>query len=50
MRLSFREGGEREAYKRLKGVLSDKAWERAVEPVRVERGGGGIGEFTPCWN
>lgn len=28
VRLSFRKGGEKEAYKRLKNVLSDKVWER----------------------
>ena len=28
VRLSFRKGGEKEAYRRLKNVLSDKAWER----------------------
>lgn len=46
VRLSFRKGGEREAYKRLKGVLSDKVWERIAAPKpRVQRSGaGGIGE------
>ena len=28
VRLSFRKGGDKEAYRRLKNVLSDKAWER----------------------
>ncbi|OCF60551.1 ESCRT-II complex subunit VPS36 [Kwoniella mangroviensis CBS 10435] len=30
VRLSFRRGGEKEVYKRLKAVLSDKAWERGL--------------------
>ncbi|WWC61839.1 uncharacterized protein I303_104424 [Kwoniella dejecticola CBS 10117] len=30
VRLSFRKGGVQEAYKKLKAVLSDKAWERGV--------------------
>ncbi|WWC89383.1 uncharacterized protein L201_004306 [Kwoniella dendrophila CBS 6074] len=30
VRLSFRKGGEKEAYNRLKAVLSDKAWERGL--------------------
>ncbi|TXT08371.1 uncharacterized protein COLE_05295 [Cutaneotrichosporon oleaginosum] len=42
VRFSFRRGGEREAYRRLKGVLSDKVWERAgISAVRDTRGGGG---------
>ncbi|BEJ01532.1 hypothetical protein CcaverHIS631_0602140 [Cutaneotrichosporon cavernicola] len=30
VRFSFRRGGEREAYRRLKGVLSDRVWERVA--------------------
>jgi ESCRT-II complex subunit VPS36 len=49
VRLSFRRGGERDAYKRLKGVLSDKVWERVAapnaRPARARAGGGGIGEL-----
>jgi ESCRT-II complex subunit VPS36 len=30
VRFSFRMGGEKEAYRRLKNVLSDKGWERKV--------------------
>ena len=36
LRISFRRGGEKEAYKRLRAVLSAKAWERD----RTDRGGG----------
>ncbi|MDA4805486.1 hypothetical protein NY486_06240, partial [Enterobacter hormaechei] len=30
VRLSFRKDGVKEAYRRLKGVLSDKVWERVA--------------------
>ncbi|KAL1408761.1 Vacuolar protein-sorting-associated protein 36 [Vanrija albida] len=40
VRLSFRKGGEKEAYRRLKGVLSDKVWERvAAGPPRRQASG-----------
>jgi ESCRT-II complex subunit VPS36 len=41
-RLSFRRGGEKEAYRRLKNVLSDKAWERAATTSRGDRAGSTI--------
>lgn len=48
VRLSFRKGGDKEAYRRLKGVLSDKVWERVEGPVArrdgEEKTGAGIGE------
>lgn len=34
VRLSFRKGGDKEAYRRLKNVLSDKAWERVCPRSR----------------
>lgn len=37
-RLSFRRGGEKDAYKKLKGVLSDKVWERSSASSRTDRG------------
>lgn len=51
VRLSFREGGVREAYRRLKGVLSDKVWERVDGGSRPsstapQNKSGGIGEFV----
>jgi ESCRT-II complex subunit VPS36 len=33
VRLSFRKGGVQEAYRRLKNILSDKAWERQVSQI-----------------
>ena len=52
-RLSFRQGGEKEAYRRLKNVLSDRAWERAAGPSSsakqspdTPRAGAGIGELA----
>ena len=33
VRLSFRKGGEKEAYRKMKSVLGMKAWERNVSPV-----------------
>lgn len=55
VRLSFRKDGVKEAYRRLKGVLSDKVWERvAAGPPRRQassdengdkQGGAGIGEL-----
>lgn len=50
VRLSFRKDGSKDAYRKLKGVLSDKVWERvAAGPARKvtsdeNRPGGGIGE------
>ena len=49
IRLSFRKGGSNECYRRLKNVLSDKAWESRVISVANgmngnERRGAGIGE------
>lgn len=47
VRISFRRGGAAEAYKRLKGVLGDKAWERvSLRPTDVDKSGAGIGEFV----
>jgi hypothetical protein len=40
LRISFRKGGEKEVYKRLRTVLSAKAWERGRTRGR---GGGGQG-------
>lgn len=37
VRLSFRKGGEKEAYRRLKNVLSDKVWERKVNLLSTWR-------------
>lgn len=48
VRLSFRKGGAADAYKKLKGVLGDKAWERAPASTVTRDGdksGAGIGEF-----
>jgi hypothetical protein len=36
VRLSFRGGGEKEGYRRLKNVLSDKGWEGKVRTVTLE--------------
>lgn len=51
IRLSFRKGGSNECYRRLKNVLSDKAWESRVINVANgmngnERRGAGIGKST----
>lgn len=50
VRLSFREGGVKEAYRRLKGVLSDKVWERVDAGSRPgstapQNKSGGIGAW-----
>lgn len=48
IRLSFRKGGSNECYRRLKNVLSDKAWESRVVNTNGEgTRGTGIGE-SPC--
>lgn len=51
VRLSFRKGGDKEAYRKLTSVLGDKAWERegrsnaqTMNP-NGERSGAGIGKF-----
>lgn len=51
IRLSFRKGGSNECYRRLKNVLSDKAWESRVVNVANgmngnERRGAGIGMLS----
>lgn len=52
VRLSFRKGGAADAYKRLKGVLGDKAWERAPLSTVTKDGdksGAGIGTSPRSW-
>lgn len=37
VRLSFRKGGDKEAYRKIKSVLGSKAWERTVRsPLDVD--------------
>jgi ESCRT-II complex subunit VPS36 len=52
IRLSFRKGGSNECYRRLKNVLSDKAWESRVIAVSNgnERKGAGIGRSGISFN
>lgn len=51
VRLSFRKGGDKEAYKKLTSVLRDKAWEREgrssaqTMSLNGERSGAGIGKL-----
>ncbi|WWC70241.1 uncharacterized protein I206_104191 [Kwoniella pini CBS 10737] len=52
VRLSFRKGGEKEAYKKLKAVLSDKAWERDIGgssslTSKLKRGTGDVVDGVP---
>lgn len=47
VRLSFRRGGEKEAYRRLKNVLSDKVWERVATSARLDRGSTANGRDSP---
>lgn len=53
VRLSFRKGGDKEAYKKLSSVLGDKAWEREgrssaqTSSSNGERPGAGIGKLIP---
>ena len=37
VRLSFRKGGEKEAYRKMKVVLGMKAWERVVSLINRSR-------------
>jgi ESCRT-II complex subunit VPS36 len=41
VRISFRKGGEKEVYKRLRTVLNAKAWERTIVKPRVVNDGTG---------
>ncbi|WRT66306.1 uncharacterized protein IL334_003261 [Kwoniella shivajii] len=47
VRLSFRRGGEKEVYKRLKAVLGDKAWERSGGVMMTTSKQGEIVEGLP---
>lgn len=50
-RLSFRKGGSSEAYRRLKNVLSDKAWERVSLTVGSAQAARPGAVLTPgCYN